>query len=207
MRGIMGIKSVCVFCASSSSCHPAYLEAARRLGGHLAQARMRIVYGGGSTGLMGALADGALDAGGNVVGVLPHFMEQVEWGHEGVSEMRLVDDMHDRVKKMKELSDAFVALPGGSGTFDELFQAISWKRLGLHVGPIVLVNLRGYFDPCLVLLEQAIAQRFMDERHASMWTVVQSEDGVLDALREAPAWDERAIDFAIKGRSATGRAR
>jgi uncharacterized protein (TIGR00730 family) len=156
---------------------------------------------------MGALADGALEEGGNVVGVLPHFMEQVEWGHSGVSEMRLVDDMHERVKKMKELSDAFVALPGGSGTFDELFQAISWKRLGLHVGPIVLVNLRGYFDPCLVLLEQAIAQRFMDKRHASMWTVVPSEDEVLDALREAPAWNEDAIKFAIKGRSAAGETR
>jgi uncharacterized protein (TIGR00730 family) len=203
----MSISSVCVFCASSASCDQAYLEAARRLGGHLARAQMRVVYGGGSTGLMGALADGALEAGGNVVGVLPHFMEQVEWGHGGVSEMRLVDDMHERVKKMKELSDAFVALPGGSGTFDELFQAISWKRLGLHVGPIILVNLRGYFDPCLVLLEQAIAQRFMDERHASMWTVVPSEDDVLDALRQAPTWNQDAISFAIKGRSAAGETR
>jgi uncharacterized protein (TIGR00730 family) len=200
MPWIMSISSVCVFCASSASCDRSYLDAARRLGGHLAQAGMRIVYGGGSTGLMGALADGALESGGNVVGVLPHFMEQVEWGHDGVSEMRLVDDMHDRVKTMKELSDAFVALPGGSGTFDELFQAISWKRLGLHIGPIILVNLRGYFDPCLELLGQAIDQRFMDERHATMWTVVRSENEVIDALRAAPAWDERAIDFAIKGR-------
>jgi uncharacterized protein (TIGR00730 family) len=198
----MSIQSVCVFCAASQACDPAYLDAARRLGGHLARAQLRIVYGGGSTGLMGALADGAIAAGGNIVGVLPHFMEEVEWGHAGVSEMRLVDDLHERIKVMKETSDAFIALPGGCGTFDELFQAMTWKRLGLHLGPIVIVNVRGYFDACLAQLQRTIADRFMDDRHGTMWTVVSSEDDVIDALHQAPAWDEDAMNFAIKGRTA-----
>ena len=199
----MGITSVCVFCAASNACDQAYLDAARRLGGHLARAQLRIVYGGGSTGLMGALADGAIAEGGNVVGVLPHFMEQVEWGHAGISEMRVVDDLHERIKTMKAISDAFVALPGGCGTFDELFQAMTWKRLGLHLGPIIIVNVRGYFDACLAQLRRTIADRFMDERHGSMWTVVPSEDDVIDALHRAPAWDEDAMNFAIKGRTST----
>ena len=149
------IESVCVFCASSAMADPVYPEAARSLGGQLARAGLRVVYGGGATGLMGALADGALAEGGSVVGVLPRFMETVELGHRGVTQMHLVDDMHGRVKTMKSLSDAFVALPGGCGTFDELFQALTWKRLGLHVGPIVIVNMRGFFDPCLELLRRA----------------------------------------------------
>ncbi len=195
----MSLSSVCVFCASSSSCDPAYFEAARRLGGHLADADLRIVYGGGAVGLMGALADGALAGGGNVVGVLPRFMNEVEWGHDGISEMHVVDDLHERLKQMKALADAFVALPGGCGTFDELFQAITWKRLGLHVGPIVIVNIRGYFDPCLELLRASIEQRFMDERHASMWSVAPSEAEVVEILSAAPTWDEDAIHFARPG--------
>ena len=194
----MSIQSVCVFCASSRVCAAFYREAAERLGGLLAQEGLRVVYGGGSTGLMGALADGAIAAGGDVIGVLPKFMDDVEWGHDGIGEMRLVEDMHDRVKMMKTLSDAFVALPGGCGTFDELFQALTWKRLGLHVGPIVLANLRGYFDPCLALLERSIEERFMDRRHADMWTVVSTVDEIVPALRAAPAWNEDAIDFAVR---------
>jgi uncharacterized protein (TIGR00730 family) len=193
----MPVSSVCVFCASSRACDPAYLEAAGRLGTALAGERWRVVYGGGAVGLMGALADAAIGAGGSVVGVLPRFMDAVEWGHDGVSEMRLVDDMHERVRTMKELSDAFVALPGGCGTFDELFQALTWKRLGLHVGPIVIVNVRGFFDPCLDLLNRSISERFMHERHAGMWSVVDAPEAVPDAIRRAPAWDEDAIGFAV----------
>jgi hypothetical protein len=194
----MVIRTVCVFCAASSACDRVYLDAAAELGGRLAGAGLRIVYGGGSVGLMGALADAAIAAGGAVVGVLPRFMDAIEWGHRGISEMRVVDDMHERVKSMKELSDAFVALPGGCGTMDELFQALTWKRLGLHVGPIVIVNVNGYFDPCLAQLRRAIDERFMDARHAEMWTVVDDASGVMPALRTATRWSERAIDFAVR---------
>src|SRR5262245_41211068 len=145
---------------------------------------------------MGAVADAALAAGGTVIGVLPRFMDDVEWGHTGVSELRLVDDMHERLRVMKQEADAFVALPGGCGTLDELFQTITWKRLGLHGGPIIIVNVRGFFDPCIQMLERCIAEKFMNPKHAEMWTVVSRADEAVAALRDSPAWDKRAIDFA-----------
>ncbi len=195
----MSINSVCVFCASSSRLDESYISAARLVGVSLAGAGLVTVYGGGSTGLMGSVADGALGAGGRVVGVLPRFMDDVEWGHTGLSELVLVEDMHERVKHMKELSDAFVVLPGGCGTFDELFQALTWKRLGLHVGPIVLVNTNGFFDHCCALLERCIADGFMNAEHGAMWTVVDEASEVVGALGSAPAWSEGAIRFARPG--------
>jgi len=128
--------------------------------------------------------------------VLPRFMNDVEWGHTGVQELRLVDDMHERLRTMKQEADAFVALPGGCGTLDELFQTITWKRLGLHVGPIVIVNVNGFFDPCLAMLERCIAEKFMSPRHAEIWSVVTRAEEVVHALRTAPKWDERSIEFA-----------
>jgi uncharacterized protein (TIGR00730 family) len=192
----MPIRRACVFCASSQLCDPAYQDQAARLGRALAEAGIGVVYGGGSTGLMGAVADAALAAGGAVAGVLPRFMEAVEWGHPGLSEMHLVEDMHERLKRMKELSDAFIALPGGCGTLDELLQTLTWKRLGLHVGPIVIVNVDGFFEPLLAQLERCIAGRFMDQRHGRMWIVVEDAAEVVPALRRAPAWDAEAIRFA-----------
>lgn len=192
----MSIKRVCVFCGSSEKCDPLYLEAATALGGSLAKANMSLVYGGGRAGLMGRVADGALNAGGTVLGVLPRFMDDVEWGHTGVQELRLVDDMHERLRTMKQEADAFVALPGGCGTLDELFQTITWKRLGLHVGPIVIVNLGGFFDPCIAMLERCIAERFMNPGHAAIWTVVDSAAGVVPALLDAPAWEHKPLEFA-----------
>jgi uncharacterized protein (TIGR00730 family) len=138
------INRVCVYCASSEKCDQKYFQAAARLGDALARAGMTIVYGGGRAGLMGAIADAALAAGGHVLGVLPKFMNDVEWGHTGVQELRLVEDMHERLRIMKQESHAFVALPGGCGTLDELFQTITWKRLGLHLGPIVILNQDGF---------------------------------------------------------------
>ncbi len=192
----MPIRRVCVFCASSQRCEPVYLEQAARLGHALAEADLAVVYGGGSTGLMGAVADAALGAGGAVAGVLPRFMDAVEWGHTRLSEMHLVEDMHERLKRMKELSDAFVALPGGCGTLDELLQTLTWKRLGLHIGPIIIVNVRGFFDPLLTQLARCIDERFMDQRHGQMWTVVDDAADVIPALDAAPAWDQTAIRFA-----------
>ncbi|MGE3108276.1 MAG: TIGR00730 family Rossman fold protein [Phycisphaerales bacterium] len=190
------VKRVCVYCGSSEKCALNYLEAARELGDAFARAGMTVVYGGGRAGLMGRIADGALAAGGTVLGILPRFMDDVEWGHTGVQELRLVDDMHERLRAMKQEADAFVALPGGCGTLDELFQTITWKRLGLHVGPIVIVNIDGFFDPCLDMLQRCIDAKFMSPGHREMWTVVSSAAEVVPALLAAPGWVPRGIEFA-----------
>ena len=155
-------------------------------------------------GSMGALADAALAAGGRLVGILPKFMNDLEWGHKSLTELRLVDDMHHRKRMMIEESDAIVALPGGSGTFEELLEAITWKRLGLVVSPIVIVNVRGFYDPLRELLDRAIAERFMDERHRQMWTFVDSPEDVLAAIRAAPEWSSDARAFARPGAGPRG---
>ena len=189
-------RSVCVYCASSQSCAPVYHDAAWRLGGVLADAGFTVVYGGGATGSMGAVANGALARGGRVVGVLPRFMAELEWGHDRLSELHLVDDMRTRKHEMLSRSQGVVALPGGSGTLEELLEAISLKRLGIFLGPIVLVNTSGFFDPLLALLDRAVAERFMDERHLAMWQVVAEPEEVPAELASAPAWDESARRFA-----------
>ncbi len=190
------IRRVCVYCASSRKADVLYFEAARRLGCILAQQGITVVYGGGSVGAMGALADGALAAGGRVIGVLPHFMYDLEWGHRGLTELRLVNDLHERKRLMIEEVDAIVALPGGSGTLEELLEAITWKRLGLYVNPIVLVNTLGFFDPLVALLDRAIHEHFMDARHRLMWSVVDRVEDVLSAIQEAPGWSAEARTFA-----------
>ena len=153
---------------------------------------------------MGALADAALAAGGKLIGILPKFMNDLEWGHKSLTELRLVDDMHHRKRMMIEESDAVVALPGGSGTFEELLEAITWKRLGLFVNPIVIVNVRGFYDPLRDLLERAIAERFMDVRHREMWTFVDRPEDVLPAIRTAPDWSADARSFARPGAGPRG---
>ena len=193
----MTLGRVCVYCASSRKSDAAYYEAAASLGRSLAQRGIAIVYGGGAVGSMGALADAALAEGGKVIGVLPRFMYDLEWGHQRLTELRLVGDLHERKRLMIAEVDAIVALPGGSGTLEELMEAITWKRLGLHGHPIVLVNVRGFFDPLIALLERCIAERFMDQRHRAMWTVVGSADEVVDAIRNAPPWGPDARRFAL----------
>jgi uncharacterized protein (TIGR00730 family) len=190
------IHTVSVYCASSERTPAVYLEAAARLGRALAEGGMSIVYGGSALGSMGRVADAALRAGGRVTGVLPRFMQDVEWGHPGLTEMRLVDSLHERKRVMLEMADAVVALPGGCGTLDELFEAMTWKRLGLFPGPIALVNVEGFFDPCLQLLERAVAEHFMDERHAAMWVVEAEPARIPAALRGAPEWPADARSFA-----------
>lgn len=189
-------RSVCVYCASSRSADPKYAESARRLGGLLAEAGVELVYGGGAVGSMGALADGALAGGGRVVGVLPHFMDEVEWGHTALSELKLVEDMHERKRTMLEGVDAAVALPGGCGTLEELLEAITWKRLGLFFEPIVIVNQDGYFDPLLATLNRAVDESFMNPQHRAMWGVVDTVDEVLPAIAATPPWDRDARSFA-----------
>lgn len=194
--GTNPIHSVCVYCASSERAPALYREAAARLGRHLAAEGLAIVYGGSSLGSMGRLAEAALEAGGKVTGVIPRFMDDLEWGHRSLTKLHVVDDMHERKKLMLQLSDAVVALPGGCGTLEELFEAITWKRLGLYFGPIALVNVNRYYDPCLELLARSVEQRFMDARHAAMWSAVAEPEEVASVLRNTPAWSREARSFA-----------
>lgn len=184
---------ICVYCASSAQAHPDYRQAARTLGALLAQAGCTVVYGGGSVGSMGALVDGALSENGEVVGIIPRFMADLEWQHGGLANLEIVEDMRERKHRMLAGSDAVIALPGGCGTLEELFEAITLKRLGLYFNPIVLLNTRGYFDALQVFLARMIAERFMNLEHAAMWSIVGAPEDVLPAIRNAPPWVSQRV--------------
>ena len=187
---------VAVYCASSNGCDATFFTAAEDLGRRLARAGITLVYGGGGLGPMRSLADGALAEGGTVVGVLPTFMYDLEWGHAGLTELKTCEDLHERKKLMIQDADAVVALPGGSGTLEELLEALTFKRLGLYLGGIVIVNMKGFFDPLLELLDRCIEERLMDERHRDMWVVVEEASAALEAIRSSPPWTADARDFA-----------
>lgn len=189
-------RAICVYCGSSRRCDPEYLDVAFRLGCLLADRGWSVVYGGGGGGSMGALADGALSRGGRVIGIIPRFMRELEWGHTALPELRVVEDLAVRKELMLRESQGVVALPGGSGTFDELLEAITLKRLGLYSHPIVLVDTRSFFKPLVELLERSVAERFMDERHLQMWQLVPSHEEVPGALEQAPDWPSEAREFA-----------
>lgn len=187
---------ICVYCASSDQADPVYRDDARRLGQCLAAAGHTLVYGGSSRGSMGALADGALSAGGEVIGILPRFMADLEWGHPGLTELRLVEDMRERKHQLLTGSDAVVALPGGCGTLEELFEAMTLKRLALYLKPMILLNTRNFYTPLAHYLEHIIGERFMNPEHALMWQLVASPDEVLEAIDKAPTWSKEARRYA-----------
>jgi uncharacterized protein (TIGR00730 family) len=187
---------ICVYAASSDHCAPDFHATAQRLGALLAGAGCTLVYGGGSAGSMGAVANGALAAGGEVIGVLPKFMADLEWGHPGLTRLELVEDMRERKHRLLTGSDAVVALPGGCGTLEELFEAITLKRLGLYFNPIVLLNTCGFYTPLLRFLDRVIAERFMNPEHAAMWSLVDRPEDVLPTIRATPRWREDARDLA-----------
>ena len=191
-----GQQRICVYCASSDASDAAYRDVARRLGGILAASGYGVIYGGGATGSMGALADGVVAAGGTITGVMPRFMMELEWAHKSLTELRVVEDMRIRKHPMLSESHGLVTLPGGPGTLEELFEALTLKRLGLYSNPIVLVNTRNYFDPLLAMLEHAVAERFMHPRHVGMWQIVAEPEDVPDALANAPEWSAAARAFA-----------
>jgi len=166
------------------------------VGRTLAENGITVVYGGSSLGSMGRLAEAALAAGGKVIGVLPRFMDDLEWGHRALTELRIVEDMHERKRVMLELADAAIALPGGCGTLEELFEAITWKRLGLFFGPVVLVNVNRFFDPCIDLLQRCVYEQFMDEKHRAMWSVAAGPEDLLSTLQSSAAWSRDARNFA-----------
>jgi uncharacterized protein (TIGR00730 family) len=200
---LMSIQRVTVYAASSQALSPDYINAARRLGQSLGTAGITIIYGGGGHGLMGAMADAALAAGAEVHGVIPEFLTRVEAGHQKLTSLEIVDDMRTRKARMLERTDAVVALPGGCGTFEELFEAMTLKRLGQFLGPIVLVNTGGYYDRLLEFLHQSVAEHFMNRAHLQMWQSVAEPEQVLDALGEAPPWSAGALSGAAVVRSAS----
>ncbi|HWT29996.1 MAG TPA: TIGR00730 family Rossman fold protein [Propylenella sp.] len=165
------MQSVCVFCGSNPGARHVYAEAARALGRMLAERGLRLVYGGAAVGLMGTLADAALATGGNVVGVIPGVLVAREIAHAGLTEIRVVDSMHERKSVMAELSDGFIALPGGAGTLEELFEVWTWSQLGLHRKPVGLLNVEGYFNALIAFLDHQTNERFMRREHRDMLLV------------------------------------
>jgi uncharacterized protein (TIGR00730 family) len=186
---VTGIRSICVFCGSMPGADPVYGEAATAFGTELARRNIRLVYGGGRVGLMGRVADAVLAAGGQVLGVIPAGLFEKEIGHSGVTELRVVTTMHERKAIMFEQSDAFVVFPGGYGTLDETFEITTWKQLGLHARPIVLVNVAGAFDPLAALLARLVENGFVRPQHSDLIHVaadLPSAFAYLDAYRAAP---------------------
>ena len=161
------INSVCVYCASSTKIDSVYFDAARELGTLLGQRQIRLINGAGNMGLMSAVSDAALRAGGEVTGVIPRFMVEQGWHHTGLTQLVEVESMHERKKTMADLSDAVIALPGGCGTLEELLEIITWKQLGLYLNPIVILNVKNYFDPLLDMLRQAVDENFMRTQHGA----------------------------------------
>ncbi len=178
------MKRVLVFCGSSPGARPEYAEAAASLGRLLAERRLELVYGGASVGLMGAIADATLAAGGAAIGVIPNRLVEAEVAHAGLTKLHIVETMHERKALMSELSDAVIALPGGTGTLDELFELFTWSQLGLHRMPLGVLNIAGYWDPLLAFLEHAVDERFLRAEHLETLIVSQDAGALLDALAE-----------------------
>jgi hypothetical protein len=180
-------RAVCVYCGSSLGARPEYADAARRVGTALGRREIGLVYGGGRTGLMGVIADAVLAAGGQVVGVIPGHLAGPELAHGGLTELHVVDGMHERKALMARLASGFLTLPGGVGTYEEFFEALTWAALGLHARPIGVLNVSGYFDPLLRLLDHAVAERFVRPTHLGLIHVSDDPDAIAaDLLLRTP---------------------
>ena len=192
------MKKACVFCASSELVPKYYVDEARRLGERLADEGGGLVYGGGSTGLMGAVADAVLDRGGEVTGVIPRFMVEVEWQHKEVTDMRHTDDMSQRKQMMIRISDAIIVLPGSTGTMDELFEAVSDKKLGLHNKPIVLLNSDGFFDATMAQLHLMVEKKFMTRRHLEVLSEAHDIDEVINFINSSQSEPINLADAKVR---------
>ena len=190
------IKNVCVYSASSTKIAKEYFDAAEKLGRLLAEKRINLINGAGCIGLMAATSDAALAAGGTVTGVIPHFMVEQGWHHTGLTQLVEVESMHQRKKTMANLSDAIIALPGGCGTLEELLEIITWKQLGLYLNPIVILNVKNYFDPLLDMLRQAVDENFMRTQHGAIWHVAQTPQEAVELIYTTPLWDASIRKFA-----------
>lgn len=174
------MKRICVYCGSNPGSRPVFREAGRALGHELAGRGLGLVYGGASVGIMGAVADGVLEAGGSAIGVLPHFFSTKEIAHHGLDELIVVNSMHERKAKMSELSDGFIALPGGWGTIEEIFEVLTWAQLGHHPNPCGLLNVESYYDELARFLEKAIESQFVKEEYRPMLMIDESASRLLD---------------------------
>jgi hypothetical protein len=191
----MGLKHICVFCGSRSGVRPAYQAMARRVGTLLAEREIELVYGGGNVGLMGILADACLAAGGRIVGVIPRALMEWEVGHEGLTRLEIVDSMHTRKARMAELAEGFIALPGGMGTFEELFEILTWAQLGFHTKPVALLDVEGYYAPLLRMLESGFDEGFMKPENRGL---LLHGDNPVQLLREMSQYHPPAVARRLK---------
>lgn len=188
---------ITVYCASSAKVDQKYFDATETLAKEFVKHNIDVVYGGGSNGLMGKLADTVIELGGNIKGIMPKFMVDVEWANPNVTEFELTETMHERKEKLLAGSDGLVALPGGSGTLEELLEAITLKRLGLYTKPIIILNINNYYEPLKQMLEKCVSEKFMGANHLQMWSFVDKPEDVMNAIFIAPAWNEDAIKVAL----------
>lgn len=187
---------VCVYCASSTKINTAFFKATEVLAKELVKEQAQVVYGGGGVGLMGQLADTVLAEGGAIQGIMPQFMNEVEWGHEEVVDFVYTETMHERKAKLIDGVDAVVALAGGTGTLEELLEAITLKKLGLFTKPIIILNTNGYYDPLKEMLARCAEERFMRTQHLEMWSFVDNPEDVIPRIKRTKEWSSDAIQFA-----------
>lgn len=190
------IESICVYAASSTKINPIYTDAAKALGKLMAEENIRLINGAGGIGLMKDTADAVLSHQGKVTGVIPKFMVEQGWHHPNLTELIVVEDMHERKNLMAQKSDAIIALPGGCGTLEELLEIITWKQLGLYFNPILILNINGFYNPLIEMLNKAIDENFMSERHREIWTVASSPQQAIECIKNAPKWDPNIRKFA-----------
>lgn len=176
------MKTVCVYCGSSDRMSDEYLQAARQMGSAIARRGLVLVYGAGCTGMMGAVADGALEAGGEVVGVIPEMFNTPALMHTGLTQLEIVDSMHSRKQRLVDIADAFIALPGGYGTFEELFEVLTWAQIGLHSKPVGILNTQGYFEPLISAIERACVEGFIYNEHQALYVCDTDPKALLDKL-------------------------
>ena len=190
------MNSVCVYCASSTQIDEKYFRAAETLGTLIAQRGLRLITGAGNMGLMNAVEEAALAAGGEVTGIIPSFMIKEGWHHTGLTELIETASMHERKQMMADLSDGAIALPGGCSTFEELLEVITWKQLGLYLNPIIILNLDGYYNHLIAQLDKALEDKFMRDIHAGIWQVATTPEEAVKLLFDTPNWDKSVRKFA-----------
>lgn len=190
------IKNVCVYSASSTKIAPVYFAVAEELGHLLASKGINLINGAGSIGLMAAASNAALASGGTVTGVIPHFMVEQGWHHTGLTKLIETETMHERKRLMADMSDGIIALPGGCGTLEELLEIITWKQLGLYLKPVVVLNVDGYFNPLLEMLQKAIDENFMRPEHGNIWVVANTPEEAVQLLYDTPVWEKEIRKFA-----------
>lgn len=189
-------KNIAIYCASSTKVRPEFFAAAKRLGQLFAQNDITLVFGAGNMGLMGEIADAVVADGGKMIGVIPDFMIDQDWHHKQCTELIVTDGMSSRKQTIERISDAFVALPGGIGTMDELFECMVNKQLGLHAKPIIILNVNGYYDTLVAFLDQMVDEQMLRPMHTAMYQVVTSPEEVIPAIVHAPLWDTNARKHA-----------